>query len=117
MPVTYNNKGMLAIRAGLKDAIDQGLGAAAGHIGDLAQQLAPVDTGALKDSKVVERVAPGQWRVSFGRGLPDARAIFQEYGTRSSPAQPYLGPAVAAIDIEQEIARTVDALIKRSGDA
>lgn len=114
MTVTYNNKGLLAIRAGLKDAIDQGLGAAAGHIGDLAQ-LAPVDTGALKDSKVVERVAPGQWRVSFGRGLPDARAIFQEYGTRSSPAQPYLTPAATQIDVDVEAGKAVAALITRNG--
>lgn len=115
MPVTYNNKGLLAIRAGLKDAIDQGLGAAAGHIGDLAQQFAPVDTGALKDSKVVERVAPGQWRVSFGRGLPDIRAVAQEYGTISQPAQPYLTPAATQIDVDVEVGKAVAALITRNG--
>lgn len=115
MTVTYNNKGLLAIRAGLKDAIDQGLGQAAAHIGDLAQQLAPVDTGALKDSKVVERVAPGQWRVSFGRGLPDIRAAAQEYGTRTSPAQPYLTPASAQIDVDVEVGKAVAALITRNG--
>lgn len=115
MGVTYNNKGLLAIRAGLQAAIDQGLGAAAGHIGDLAEQLAPVDTGDLKNSKVVERVGPGQWRVSFGRGLPDIRAIAQEYGTIHQPAQPYLTPASEQIDVDQEVARAVNALITRNG--
>lgn len=69
----------------------------ADDIADLAQQLAPEDTGALKASKDVRPDGDG-WIVSFGRGLPDIRAIAQEYGTEHSPAQPYLTPAVAQID-------------------
>lgn len=114
MAVTYKSN-LLAIRDGLQAAINQGLGQAATHVGDLAQQLAPIDTGELRDSKIVEPVAPGRWRVSFGRGLPDIRAVAQEYGTRSSPAQPYLTPAAEQIDVDLEVGKAVAALIARNG--
>lgn len=114
MAVTFKSN-LQAIRAGLSRAIDQGMQAAATHVGDLAQQLAPEDTGDLKQSKVVEQVAPGRWRVSFGRGLPDIRAVAQEYGTRSSPAQPYLTPAAEQIDADLEVGKAVAALIARNG--
>ena len=112
--VTYKSN-LLAIRDGLPQAINQGIQAAAEHIGDLAQQLAPFDTGELRDSKVVEQVGPSRWRVSFGRGLPDIRAVAQEYGTRSSPAQPYLTPAAEQIDVDIEVGKAVAALIARNG--
>jgi HK97 gp10 family phage protein len=114
MSVTYKSN-LHKIRAGMPGAIDTGLGRSANHIGDLAQQLAPEETGALKKSKVVERVKQSHWRVSFGRGLPDARAVFQEYGTRKMAAQPYLTPAARAIDPKIEVAKSVDELIKRNG--
>lgn len=114
MSVTYKSN-LSAIRAGLQQAIDQGIHAAAEMVGDLAQQLAPVDTGALRESKIVEPVTPGHWRVSFGRGLPDIRAVAQEFGTRSQPAQPYLTPAAAQIDVDLEVGKAVAALIGRNG--
>ena len=114
MSVTYKSN-LLAIRDGLPQAINQGIQAAAEHVGDLAQQFAPEDTGDLKNSKVVEQVAPGRWRVSFGRGLPDIRATAQEFGTRFSPAQPYLTPAAEQIDVDLEVAKAVSALIARNG--
>lgn len=114
MGVTFKSN-LLAIRNGLQAAINEGLGQAATHVGDLAQQLAPVDTGELRDSKIVEQVGPSRWRVSFGRGLPDVRAVAQEYGTRTSPAQPYLTPAAEQIDEDVEVGKAVAALIARNG--
>lgn len=62
-------------------------------IGVDAEALAPVRTGALKLSGDVEEIGRGIWRISFGRGLPDGRALFQELGTSKMRAQPYLRPA------------------------
>lgn len=115
MTVTYKNTGLRAIRAGLPAAIDAGVKQGCEHVADLAQQLAPQDTGALKASKLVEPVRAGRWRVSFGRGLPDARAVHQEYGTSRMPAQPYLTPAVQAIDFDQAVGDAVAELITRNG--
>lgn len=115
MSVTYKNTGLQAIRAGLPAAIDAGVKAGCEHVADLAQQLAPEDTGALKASKLVEPVRTGRWRVSFGRGLRDARAVHQEYGTSRMAAQPYLTPAVQAIDFDQAVGDAVAALITRNG--
>jgi HK97 gp10 family phage protein len=90
----------------LNDGIEEGLEAAGKLIVNLASQLAPEDTGKLKESgdytvegKVLE--------VSFGNGLSDDRAIAQEYGTMFMPAQPYLSVAVREIDITGEIAQAV----------
>lgn len=58
-----------------------------------AQERCPVDTGALKASGKVEETGEMSYRVTFGEGLPDARAVYQEFGTTHHPAQPYLGPA------------------------
>ena len=57
---------------------------------------------------------PGSWIVSFGEDLPDERAIYQEYGTIDSPAQPYLAPAVEEIDVTLEVKKQLQALIRRS---
>lgn len=115
MTVVYKNQGLQAIRAGLPAAIDEGVHRGCEHVGDLAQQLAPEDTGELKASKLVEQVRVGRWRVSFGRGLPDIRAIAQEYGTLHAPAQPYLTPALHQIDFDQEVGKAVAELISRNG--
>lgn len=96
MPVVLkSNLGALA--ASIPGLLDSGGEATANDIGDLAQQLAPEKTGDLKRSKKVAKRGP-LWVVSFGDGLPDARAIYQEYGTSRSAAQPFLTPAVRAID-------------------
>ena len=63
-------------------------------IGIDAEALAPVRTGELKLSINVAEVGRGIWRISAGTGLPDGRAVFQEFGTSKMRAQPYLRPAV-----------------------
>lgn len=58
-----------------------------------ARQRAPVDTGELRDSiqgRVINQFS--------GEVVATAdHAIFQEYGTRFQPAQPYLTPAAEAV--------------------
>ena len=114
MPVKKAN--LVRVRRELNLAVDRGVERGATMICDLAGQLAPRDTGALSQSGVVEGAAGSRRRkVVFGRGLPDQRAIFQEYGTRTSPAQPYLHPAANAIDVRAEVQAEVRALLGGRG--
>jgi HK97 gp10 family phage protein len=65
----------------------------ASAIATTAQALAPVDTGALRDSIEVEHEAPMRSVVTAGNGDVDY-AAYQEFGTSRMHAQPYLTPAV-----------------------
>jgi hypothetical protein len=100
---------MITLIQSIKEGTIEGLNIAGDHIIDLASQLAPEDTGELKLSGG-KQVVGDTLTVSFGNGLPDDRAIAQEYGTIFMPPQPYLGPAVANIDIVQDMA---DAIISK----
>lgn len=113
--MTINTRGMDAIRRGLPDAIGRGVERGAQHIADLAQQLAPVDTGALRDSIRVEPGdSPTSRKVIAGGGAV-TYAAHVEYGTASSPAQPYMTPAAEQIDVEAEIADEVRRLVRGAG--
>jgi HK97 gp10 family phage protein len=115
LEVALDLSGLRAFKAGLPQAISEGAEIAANFVGDLAQQLAPVDEGDLRDSKQVKPGSnPGTWIVSFGEGLPDPRAVVQEYGSEDMPAQPYLGPAVKDVDVKKEIKAKIEALARRS---
>lgn len=105
-----DTSGLRRWRSALAPAIDAGAKTAAEYVADLAQQLAPEHTGALKASKRVEG-SNGRYVVSFGAGLPDARARFQEYGTAHMPAQPYLTPAARAIDVAAAIRDAIRAAL------
>jgi hypothetical protein len=78
----------------LRAYVQQRLGRFAGQMIDDARRLAPVDTGALKASGRAIRMSPELWRISFGEGLPDGRAVYNELGTRYMQAQPYIRPAI-----------------------
>lgn len=68
---------------------------------ELSQQLVPVDTSSLKksggvvpkDSETVE-VGYGSPGVFFDGREPADYAVYVEFGTSKSPAQPYLVPAM-----------------------
>lgn len=93
MPVILkSNLGALA--ASLVGVMDEGSEATANDIGTLAAELAPVDTGELRDSKFVEKRGP-LWVVGFSAPY----AVYQEYGTARMSAQPFLTPAVRQIDL------------------
>lgn len=55
---------------------------------DEARLRAPVETGALRASGRVIRIGNQHWRIIFGEGLPDARAVYQEVGTGPHFYQP-----------------------------
>jgi len=80
---------------GTPAAIDRGAKAYAEAVGDLAQQLAPVDTGELHDSKdVIPGDRPATYQVVFRAPY----ALFVEFGTAHMAAQPFLTPALRNID-------------------
>jgi len=111
--------GLTRFRNEIGAAVDRGVETGAGYIADLAGQLAPYDAEAnhkhLNESIEVRGVKGSRKRqVVAGVGLPDARAIFQEYGTDVSEAQPYLTPAAEAIDVKREVKREIDLLIRKS---
>ena len=101
-----------AVRARLAAAQSRGVARAAGMVLDLAQQLCPVDTGALRASGRVEPEGPAPVvRVVFGGGRV-GYARFIEFGTARSAAQPFLTPAARAIDVRLEVAKEVSDYLK-----
>nr|AUN37290.1 hypothetical protein [uncultured bacterium] len=75
----------------------------------IAKQLAPVDTGALRDSIGADPV--DSLTVRVGSDMPYAPYV--EYGTSRSPAQPYLTPAFAQSE-ETFKTRLAEAMQKRT---
>lgn len=62
-----------------------------------AQLLVGVDTGALLDSIKVKKISPTHFQLSAGEGLPDARALYNNYGTYRQAATGFMSQA--AIDM------------------
>lgn len=82
-----------AIVAGLDPAVKTAI--EGGKV--VRDRLCPVDTGALRASGQIIKAAPARYLLSEGRGLPDARAVFTEYGTSRQQAQPHMTPAAEHI--------------------
>ena len=113
-----------ATRAVIARGAALGVAKAGGYIVDLAKQLAPYDDRSpparppgppLRDSIFLAPDEPAlQMRVVAGRGLPDPRALLNEYGgsTINYPAQPYLTPAYRAISVRKEVAKAIREAIK-----
>lgn len=98
MPVHLELEGLINFQRIIDSAISDGLFEAGQDLHDLARQLAPEDSGDLKNSGDVQQLSKTVVEVSFGNNLPDDRAPAQEYGTMYFPAQPFLTPAAKEID-------------------
>lgn len=82
-----------------------------------AKTLAPVDTGALRNSIQAEK-HPSQaftWQVKVGMEY----GAFVEYGTVNAPAQPFLTPAVEHIrpQLKANLAKMMDDPLEGANDA
>lgn len=107
--VKLNTLKLRRIIAGERAAIDRGVQRAAGKIADLAQQLAPVDTGELRDSiHVEEDPQPGFYRIVASA----PHAVYVEFGTHKMQAQPFLTPAAQRVSLLEEISVEMRALIR-----
>lgn len=83
---------------------------------DIAQQLVPVDTGALRQSGRVEAVSPTHVRIVFGNEQVTYAGLI-EFGSSRSAAQPFLTPAMAqAESIVRRKAATVALLRQQIGN-
>lgn len=103
-----NLENLIRLQQAIPEAILEGIQTAGNMIVDLASQLAPYDSGDLSRSGQALLIGDTV-EISFGNGLPDDRAIAQEYGTIYMPAQPYLGVAFKDIDVLEEVAKAVRA--------
>ena len=110
---------LTAMRGRIPEAIDRATARAAGMIRDLAVQLAPEDEGDLKSTGRVEPEAGqggGTYTIVFGDASGSNKfvdyAVYVEYGTADSPAQPYLTPAVHAIDLAAEVAKELQGVLR-----
>lgn len=83
--IEIDQTGMDALKSFVQDRVG---GRIAGQMVDDARRYAPVESGALKASGRVIRMGAELWRISFGEGLPDARAVYQEVGTGGEFYQP-----------------------------
>jgi HK97 gp10 family phage protein len=80
-------------------AVDKILAKIAVEVQRDAKVRAPVDTGTLQWSITSGRFAADESRVEYHVGTSIHYAIYQEFGTRYMPAQPYLVPALMAIGV------------------
>jgi HK97 gp10 family phage protein len=99
MPITFDNSGFLKVRANIRNNVPDALLKGANDIVKLASELAPKETEALSQSGQAVLTGNRTVEITFGNGLPDDRAQAQEYGTSIMPAQPYLTPAMRAVDL------------------
>lgn len=112
--MTLNTAGLDTFLAGLDTAIDDGTHETADAVKAARDPLTPVDTGDLLASGTVVQVESGHWQVREGDGLPDARAIYTEYGTSKAAAQPHMTPAAEQTDTAGIMAAKLKALEGRS---
>jgi HK97 gp10 family phage protein len=100
-------------RKAIIDAASRGVARAGGFIVDLAQQLSPVDTGALKASIRLEPSEPAPVMTVKAGGGSVNYASWVEHGTSRSPAQPFLTPAAKAISVAKEVRAEIKKAVKR----
>jgi HK97 gp10 family phage protein len=81
------------VEKNLRRQVEEVVGDGAQDMAVIARQLAPVDTGELRDSIAAFRNTRLNWVV----GAAATHARFVEYGTSRSAAQPYLRPAAEAV--------------------
>lgn len=82
------------IIAGMEPLADLIVTKAAHDIEAHAKIHAPVRTGTLRNSIQAVRIGQAAWRVVVGVNY----GIYVEWGTRFMRAQPYLRPAIAAVE-------------------
>lgn len=108
MPVKSDLTNFIRFQNRVKNVVTEGLYEAGKDLHELARQLAPEESGDLKNSGRVIMTGPYSVTVSFGNDLPDNRAQAQEYGTVFMPAQPYLSVAVKHIDFTFHIVKRLN---------
>jgi HK97 gp10 family phage protein len=94
--VTLDMSGLLSAMAKVKPNSAKIVAQATAKVEAVAKTLAPVDTGALRNSLNSEQITPVLWKVQDGVTY----GIYQELGTYKMAAQPFLIPAVENVSAE-----------------
>lgn len=111
MSIQYKSN-LRQIAAQLDREMDAAMADTGEDVRNLAEQFAPKLSGDLSRSGKVRKKGEGHYEVSFGEDL--TYAVYVEYGTDSSPAQPFLTPAAANIDPLFRAKERIAALIQRN---
>lgn len=111
MPLTRNR--IPQVRAAIAAAAARGVQRAGSYVVDLARQLCPVDTGALRSSIRLEPAQPALRMVVYAGGGRVDYAAYVEYGTSASAAQPFLTPAARAISVRREVIAEIRKAVRR----
>lgn len=111
--LTVTNNKLPSMEKAIRDATRQAVRETTEEAAEIARNLAPVDTGALKDSITTEM--QGNQYASTGIihvGVP--YGIYQEMGTRYMAAQPFLAPAIDAVSqgFQEKVGRLVEQTIQ-----
>jgi hypothetical protein len=103
--MTLNSR-IPTILSNIDDALDRAVATTAQLIKKERDARVPVDTGALLASGTIIKNANANYTVQEGDGLPDARAVFTEYGTSRMASRPHMTPAaeVGRIELPQHVA-------------
>jgi len=91
--IRLDTRELQRIATGLNADVDTVLGILAHQVEGASKALAPVDTGALKNSIETKKVKMNEWRVQDGVEY----GIYQELGTSRMAAQPFMVPAVEIV--------------------
>jgi len=91
--VKLDTRELVRIASGLNIKVDDVLGILAHQVEIISKALAPVDTGALKNSINTKRQKKNEWRVQDGVEY----GIYQELGTSRMAAQPFMVPAAEMV--------------------
>ncbi len=92
MSVHINLDGLHRVQRELPNRIAAELNSAAESMESLAKQLAPVDTGFMRDSIAQTETADGN-RLRAVVESPADYSLYVEYGTVNMSAQPFFTPA------------------------
>ena len=104
--IKLDTKVLDRIAANLGKNADQIVHSLAFEVEATAKTLAPVDTGALKNSINTKKVKESLYHVQDGVHY----GIYQEYGTSRMAAQPFMTPAIERV--RKFIANKFKGLIK-----
>lgn len=107
--VVIDTKELERIAAQLDGNTDKVLQIVARRVEQGAKMLAPVDTGALRNSIMTEKMGENYWQVHDGVEY----GIYQEFGTRYMAAHPFMTPAAEQAGGELNSGRLWEQLFRK----
>lgn len=113
LKVTVNTKGLDTLARLAPGAAARAVERTADQMVDRARQLAPVDTGRLRDSLEAVPLSPAEWEVHDGTDY----GAHQNYGSQGRPPNPFWSQALAEAEarLPEAVAEAVNQAIREAG--